>query len=150
MFLHDSAFSSCPGSGQPSGSLQVTQAMSCGTQITRGKSVTVVLAWVSGLPKGLGEKRFPFSLPSFPFSPETPDTQATVVCVGWKDSLREADRKPRGVLRISSYGDDRRIFWGMKLSISGFFSLRSGVIFFFFASLAREGKKITLLFPWET
>ena len=40
------------------------------------------LAWVSGLPKGIGETRFlisslPFSLPSFPFSPETPDTQAT-------------------------------------------------------------------------
>ena len=43
------------------------------------------LAWVSGLPMGEGgggEEKFlsfaslPFSLPSFPFSPETPDTQA--------------------------------------------------------------------------
>ena len=33
---------------------------------------TVPIAWVSGLPTGL------FSLPFFPFSPETPDTQATV------------------------------------------------------------------------
>ena len=31
----------------------------------------------SGLPKGLGERRF--SLPSFPFSPETPDTQARLL-----------------------------------------------------------------------
>ena len=29
--------------------------------------------------------------------------------------------KPRGVLRISSDGDDRRIFLGMKFSILGFF-----------------------------
>ena len=34
------------------------------------------VAWVSGLPKGLGERKF-FSLPSFPFSPETPDAQAS-------------------------------------------------------------------------
>ena len=28
---------------------------------------------------------------------------------------------PRGVLGISSDGDDRRIFWGLKFSIPGFF-----------------------------
>ena len=44
------------------------------------------VAWVSGLPKGLGERRFemsslPFSLPSFPFSPETPDTQAITAAI---------------------------------------------------------------------
>ena len=45
------------------------------------------LAWVSGLPMGEGgggTRKFlsftslPFSLPSFPFSPETPDTQARI------------------------------------------------------------------------
>ena len=56
--------------------------------------ISFKIAWVSGLPEGLGERRFldggggrgrrernfsslPFSLPSFPFPPETPDTQAT-------------------------------------------------------------------------
>ena len=33
----------------------------------------------------------------------------TVACEGWIDSLRKADRKPSGVLRISSDGDDGRI-----------------------------------------
>ena len=43
------------------------------------KNVYVEVVWVLGLPKGPGESRFslPFSLPSFPFSPETPDTQVT-------------------------------------------------------------------------
>ena len=39
------------------------------------------IAWVSGLPMGEGGRflsftSLPFSLPSLPFSPETPDTQA--------------------------------------------------------------------------
>ena len=40
--------------------------------------------------------------------------------------------KPRGVLRISSDGDDRRIFLGMKFSILGFF------FFFFFGGGGRR------------
>ena len=62
--------------------------------------VEIQVAWVTGLPKGIGEGRFlmeeggggrrasvsgvsllqlsPFSLPSFPLSPETPDTQAKI------------------------------------------------------------------------
>ena len=31
---------------------------------------------------------------------------------------------PGGVLGISSDGDDRRIFWGLKFSIAGFFWVR--------------------------
>ena len=42
---------------------------------------TLFLAWVSGLPEGLGERKFFFSLPSFPFPPETPDTQASIFSV---------------------------------------------------------------------
>ena len=32
--------------------------------------------------------------------------------------------RPGGVLAISSDGDDRRIFWGLKFSIPGFFWVR--------------------------
>ena len=32
---------------------------------------------MSGLPKGIGERRFLMGDGSFPFSPETPDTQAS-------------------------------------------------------------------------
>ena len=40
----------------------------------------------------------------------------TVVCEGWRDSLRKADRNPRGVLRISSNGDYHKI-WGYDFGI---------------------------------
>ena len=71
--FHDSAVSSCPGSGQQSRSLQVTQAMSCGTLYISGEEC-------HGGVWGLNI-----------------------------DRLRKADRKPSGVLRISSDGDDGRI-----------------------------------------
>ena len=37
---------------------------------------------------------------------------------------------PRGVLGISSDGDDRRIFWGLKFSILGFFWVRKFAKYF--------------------
>ena len=33
----------------------------------------------------------------------------------------KVEKTPGGVLGISSDGDDRRIFWGLKFSIPGFF-----------------------------
>jgi len=39
-------------------------------------------------------------------------------------------RQPRGVLCISSDGDDRRIFWGSKFSIPGFFWVEIWQVFF--------------------
>ena len=36
-------------------------------------------------------------------------------------SHKHPNQFPGGVLRISSDGDDRRIFWGLKFSIPGFF-----------------------------
>ena len=58
------------------------------------------LAWVSGLPKGLGERRFslPFSLSSFPFSPETPDTQASELRISSdRDDRMGAKSKPKKI-----------------------------------------------------
>ena len=52
--------------------------------------IDFLLAWVSGLPKGLGERRrdvrrgrgsLPFRLSPSPFPPETPDTQANFLWV---------------------------------------------------------------------
>ena len=36
-----------------------------------------------------------------------------------------------GVLRISSDGDDQRIFWGLKFSLLGFFWVRKFISIFF-------------------
>ena len=47
---------------------------------------------------------------------------------GW---VGGAGRSPRGVLGISSDGDDRRIFWGLKFSIPGFFWVRKFGKYFF-------------------
>ena len=46
---------------------------------------------------------------------------------------------PAGVLRISSDGDDRRIFWGLKLSIPGIFWVgKFGKYFFGWLDLSRD------------
>ena len=46
---------------------------------------------------------------------------------------------PEGVLRISSDGDDRRIFLGLKSSIPGFFGLgKFGKYFFRWLDLSRD------------
>ena len=57
MFSQDSAFSSCPGSGQQSRSFQVTQAMSCGTLRTPGRvSRYRVSRWCVRVEKTVWEK----------------------------------------------------------------------------------------------
>ena len=46
---------------------------------------------------------------------------------------------PRGVLRISSDGGDRRIFWGLKFFIPGFFWVgKFGKYFFGWLDLSRD------------
>ena len=40
-------------------------------------------------------------------------------------------KSPGGVLGISSDGDDRRIFWGLKFSIPGFLSVQKFGKYFF-------------------
>ena len=46
---------------------------------------------------------------------------------------------PRGVLRISTDGDDRRIFLGLKFSIPGFFWVgKFGKYFFGWLDLSRD------------
>ena len=46
---------------------------------------------------------------------------------------------PGGVLQISSDGDDRRIFWGLKFSILQFFGVgKLGKYFFGWVDLSRD------------
>ena len=47
------------------------------------------------------------------------------------ESEARSVQTPAGVLGISSYGDDRRIFWGLKFSIPGFFWVRKFGKYFF-------------------
>ena len=54
------------------------------------------LAWVSGLPKGLGERRFLIRFHLSPFPPETPDTQA---------NTRRTKVRTRPAGRFSDFGN---------------------------------------------
>ncbi len=50
--------------------------------------------------------------------------------------LRAPGGGGRGVLKISSDGDDRRIFWGSRFSIPGFFGV--GKFYKYFLDLSRD------------
>ena len=53
-----------------------------------------------------------------------------------KNSMHCCSYRPRGVLRISSDGDNRRIFRGLKFSIPGFFWV--GKVFFVWLDLSGD------------
>ena len=88
---------------------------------------TLIVAWVSGLPKGRGDFfGLPFSL-LFPFPPETPDTQATLIvkrnspqCV---ECVASCVEKRRNILQLHDWLLHRKpslSLWNLKI--------KSGVI----------------------